>query len=86
MLVEVLAVDVVIKVVDALGIALEFDVLASCSVDVLSGMAIDVSMDALTGMPTGIGVDVFVDVNLNLLTGVLTVKFAMSMPFEEFNC
>ena len=40
----------------------------------------------IIGVPTGFGVNVLVDVNVNGLTGVITVEFAMPAPLEGFNC
>ena len=44
-------------------------------------------MGALAGVLTGIGVDVLLDVNVNVLAGVVTTfEFAMPGPLEEVRC
>ena len=58
---------------------------------VLSNMAVDFLVDALTallcGVLTNIDVGVFVDVNVNVLAGVMTTfEFAMPGPLEGFRC
>ena len=60
---------------------------------VASNVAVDLLMDALSGIRLGllannIGVDVLVDVNVNVSAGVMAAfEFAMSgRPLEEFRC
>ena len=59
---------------------------------IVSGMAVDLSMDALTdmvvsGVLTNIGVEVMAGVNVNVCAGVMTAfDFVMTCPFEEFRC
>ena len=57
----------------------------------LSDGVVDLWMETLTGVVvisdlSGIGVDVLVDANVNVFAGVMTMKFAMSVPSEEFSC
>ena len=67
--------------VNAVGITLEFIASVSCSVGALSDEAVDLLMDALAGVGLpDIGVDVLVGVNVNVFTGVITVKFVMTAP------
>ena len=67
--------------VNAVGITLEFIASVSCSVGALSDEVVDLLMDALAvvGLPD-IDVDVLVGVNVNVFTGVITVKFVMTAP------
>ena len=62
----------------------------SYSVDVLTDVAADMLMNALTDMILGIlpaiGVDALMDVNVNAFAGVITVEFVMPAPLEVFNC
>ena len=90
-----LTIDVLIKVANAVVIALEFAVTVCCSGNVLSDGVVDLWMDTLAGSMfgvviisglSGIGVDVLVDVNVNVFAGVMTVKFAMPTPLEGFGC
>ena len=59
---------------------------------IVSGMAVDLLMDALTeifGVLTNIdiGVNVLVDVNVNVFAGVMTgFEFVMPGPWEKFRC
>ena len=68
----------------------EIAVSVSYSVYVLTDVAADMLMDALTDMILGvlpaIGVDVLMDVNVNAVAGAITVEFAMPAPLEAFNC
>ena len=67
--------------VNAVGITLEFIASVSCSVGALSDEVVDLLMDALAGVGLpDIGVDVLVGVNVNVFTGVITVKFVMTAP------
>ena len=60
----------------------------------LSDGGVDLWMDTMAGVMavvvisglSGIGVDVLVDANVNVFAGVMTMKFAMSVPSEEFSC
>ena len=90
MLVEVVTTgvrsDVLIRVVDAVSIDFGFAVTVSY-LDVLSGVAVGVLMDALAGVPTGIDIAVLADVNvINVFTGVMLVEFAMSATSKGFGC
>ena len=60
---------------------------ASCS-DVAVNIFVDASLiSAITGVMTDIGVRVLVDVNTNVLAGVITaLEFAISELFNEFSC
>ena len=87
---------VMIDVTNAVAITLNFAVSISwCSVDVLSDTAVGLLlMDPLVSVLTvviigglpDIGVNMFVDVNVNVFAGVMTVKFAMPAPLEGFSC
>ena len=88
-------IDVLINVVNAVEITLEFAVPASCSVYALSDGAIDLLKDAWSGVLTvavigdlaGIDVDMLVELNVNILAGVTTeVKFAMPASLDRFSC
>ena len=67
---------------------------AVLTVDVLiivSGMAVDLLLDALTditrGVRTNMGVDMLADVNATVLALLMTVfEFDMPDPLEEFGC
>ena len=79
-----------INVVNAVEITLEFAVSVSCSVYVLSDGAFDLLMNALAGVLagviisglSGIDVDVLVEVNVNMFAGV---KFVVSASLEGFH-
>ena len=77
----VMVIDVLINVVNAVEITLEFAVSVPCSVGALSDEVVDLLMNALAvvGLPD-IDVDVLVDVNVNVFAGVITVKFVMTAP------
>ena len=58
---------------------------------IVSNMAVDLLIDALTdiirGVLTNIGVGVLEDVNINMFAGVMaTFEFVVSCPLEEFRC
>ena len=74
--------------VEVLTVGMRVDVLI-----VVSNVAVDLLMDALTGIILGllannIGVDVLVEVNVNAFAGVITAfDFPMpGRPLEEFRC
>ena len=78
-------VDVLINVLDAVAIVLRFAVSASYSVYVMSGVEVDLLMDALCSIIRGvlinISVGVLVDVNVNVFARVMTAfGFAISGP------
>ena len=87
-------VDVLINAVDAVAIVLRFTVSASYSVYVMSGVEVDLLMDAFASVLAGIilgglsgtGDGVLVDVNVNVFAGVATVGFVISAPLERFSC
>ena len=86
MLVEVVTTgvrsDVLIRVVDAVSIDFGFAVTVSY-LDVLSGVAVGVLIDALAA----IDIAVLADVNvINVFTGVMLVEFAMSATSKGFGC
>ena len=96
-LAAVLAIDVLINVVNTVAIALGFAVPGPCSVDVMSDVAVDLLMDTLDGVLTvvlivglpGIGAGALVDVNVNVFTGLMSVKFALPALFiccSAFDC
>ena len=75
---------VVINALDMEAIGCEFTVPVPCS-----HVGIDIFVDAslISGIVTDIGVGVLVDVNTNVLAGVMTaLEFATSEPFEGFSC
>ena len=58
---------------------------------IVSNMAVDLLMDALSsiirGVLTKIAVDVLVDVNVKVFAGVMTAfEFVMSGTLEDFRC
>ena len=58
---------------------------------IVSGVAVDLLMDALTdiirGVPTNINVDASVNVNVNVFSGKMTAfEFAMPGVSEGFRC
>ena len=58
---------------------------------IVSDVAVDLLMDALTdvtrGVRTNTGVDVLVGVDVNVFAGVMTAfEFAMPGPLEGFRC
>ena len=85
-----MTIDVLINVVNAVEITLDFAVSASCAVCVLSDGAVDLSMNTFAGVLTvvvisglpGMDFDVLVDV----FAGVMTVKFVMPAPLEGLSC
>ena len=95
-IVEVLlvVVAVVVVVARALVRCAGTVIIAMLAVDArveVSGMAVGLFLDALTGMirgvRTNIGVDMLVDVNANVFAGVTsTFDFVISGPWEEPRC
>ena len=96
-LASLLTIDALINVVNAVAIALGFAVPGPCSVDVMSDVAVDLLMDTLDGVLTavligglpGIGAGALVDVNVNVFTGLMSVKFALPALFiccSAFDC
>ena len=90
-LVGVLLIGVLINMLNAAMIALDFAVKGSCSADVLSDGAVGLLRDSLDGVLSvvvfsglpDIGVDVMVDVNVSAFAGV---DFVMLSPLERFGC
>ena len=71
-------------------IVLKFVLTVPYSVDVSSGVAVDMFIDSLAGVTfavlIGIGIEVMADVNPNTFAGIMTaLKFPMSTPLEEFS-
>ena len=54
----------------------------------MAGLFVDALLiRVVIGVLSGVGVDVLVDVNTNVLAGVMTaLGFAISEPFKEFGC
>ena len=87
--------DVLINVVDAVEITLEFALSVLYSVDeVFSNVVVDLLMGAFSGVRvvimigvrSGSDVDVLVDVNVNVFADIMSVDFAMPAPLEGFRC
>ena len=82
-IVGMLAEELVIDVVAAVEIALEFSVAVPHSADVLE----DVLTDVTIGVLPDIGVGGLTDVNVGIFSVVMTVlEFIMSTPLGEFSC
>ena len=88
----VLLIGVLINMLNAAMIALDFAVKGSCSADVLSDGAVGLLRDSLDGVLSAvvigglsdIGVDVSVDVNVS--AAFAGVEFVMLSPLERFGC
>ena len=93
MVVEALAIDVLADVeIIALGvivIVLKFVLPVTYSVDVSSGVDIDLFMDALVGVMigvlTGIGIEVLAAMGVNTFAAITLLKCPMGTPLEEFS-
>ena len=74
-----LTIDALINAVNAVAVNLGFAVPGSCSVDVLSDVAVDLFMDtladAMLGVLTGIDIEVLADANANAFAVVTTLEF-----------
>ena len=93
--VEALVVDVEVIVVATVLIVLNFVVRVSYSVDVLSGVVVDVLVDKLAGLSggaticvvLGIGVEVLAGVNANIFAvAKISLNVSMTGPLAEFSC
>ena len=77
-------------VVNAVAIAVS----GSYSIDVMSGMRVDLLTDAFTnglaaitiGVLSDISVDVLADANVNAFVGVMIAESVMPSPSEGFSC
>ena len=91
--VEVLAIgvlaDVEIIVLGVIVIVLKFVLPVTYSVDVSSGVDIDLFMDALVsvmiGVLTGIGIEVLAAMGVNTFAAITLLKCPMGTPLEEFS-
>ena len=82
-----LAEELVIDVVAAVAIALEFAVAVPQFVDVLEDVLMHALTDATIDVLPDIGVGGLADVNVDIFTVVMTVlEFTMSTPLGDFSC
>ena len=82
-----LAEELVIDVVAAVAIALEFVMAVPHSVDVLEDVLMHALTDVTIDVLPDIGVGGLADVNVDIFTVVMTVlEFTMSTPLGDFSC